>query len=60
MDTSVAVDLSGWLAGTSDILYVVSFCTALLVVVLVGCMVRQSVAAVGHSDTPKRSAHLAR
>jgi hypothetical protein len=59
MDTSVfAVDLSGWLAWTSDILYVVSFCTALLVVVLVGCMVRQSVTAAGDSGTPKRRAHL--
>jgi hypothetical protein len=61
MDTSVfAVDLSRWLAWTSDILYVVSFFMALLVVVLVGCMVRQSVTAVGHSDAPKRRAHLAR
>jgi hypothetical protein len=57
MDTSVfELDLSAWLLWTSDILYVASFCLALFVVVLVSCMVGQSVT-VGHHAT-KRRAHL--
>jgi hypothetical protein len=60
MDTSVfELDLSAWLSWTSDILYVASFCLALFVVVLVSCMVAQSVTAMGHSDAAKRRAHLA-
>jgi hypothetical protein len=61
MDTSVfAVDLSVWLAWTSDILYIASLSLALFVVVIVSCMVRQCVmTAVGQSDAPKGRAHLA-
>ena len=59
MDTSVfELDLSAWLSWTSDILYVASLCLAVFVVVLVSCMVGQSVTAVGHSDATRRRAHL--
>ena len=59
METSVlGLDLSAWL-WTSDILYVASFCLALIAAVLVSCVVGQSVTDVGHSDAPKRRTHMA-
>ena len=58
MDTSVCgLDLSAWL-WTSNILYVASLCLALIVVLLVGCVVGQSVTDVAHSDAPKRRTHI--
>jgi hypothetical protein len=58
MDTSVfGLDLSAWM-WTSNILYVASLCLALIVVVLVGCVLGQSVTDVGYSDAPKRRTHI--
>jgi hypothetical protein len=57
MDTSVfAVDLSTWLSWTSSILYAATFFLALFVVVLIGCMVRESMTPLGQSATPKKGA----
>lgn len=61
MDTSVfGLDLPAWLSWTSDALYVASFCLALLAIILVSCILAQTVTREDHSAAPKdktRAAH---
>ena len=60
MDTSVlGLDLPVWVSWTSDVVYVASVCLVVLAVVLVGCMVGQSMTDVRHAEVPKRRAHVA-
>ena len=60
MDTSVfAFNLPAWLSWSSDVLYIASFCLALVVILLVSCLVGQIVTSVGHADGAKRGTHLA-
>jgi hypothetical protein len=59
MDTSVfGLDLPGWLSGTSDGLYLASFCFAVIAVVLVSCIVVKILSA-DHSVARKDKTPLA-
>jgi hypothetical protein len=60
MDTSVfGFDLPAWLSRTSDTLYVVGFCMALLAIVLVTCILAKMVTREDHSAAPDDKARLA-
>ena len=51
MDTSIfAFDLPAWLAWSSNILYVATVCLALMVILLVSCLVRQSAHSNAHEN----------
>jgi hypothetical protein len=60
MDTSVfGLDLPAWLSGTSDGLYLASFCFAVIAMVLVSCIVVKILTAENHSVARKDKTPLA-
>ena len=60
MDTSVfGLDLPAWLSRASDALYIAGFCLALLAIILVSCILAQTLTREDHSAASKDKTRVA-